>query len=363
MAKIKHHYVPQFYLRNFASSPKRINLYNLRTEFSFPDAGIKDQCYRPKLYGETDQVEDFLSKIEADASPILTSIVESNSLPDYDSDEYIVLMMFIALQMQRTVRAGERMNASLDGMVKQVMQEAPSLSQVAPDDYTIGYDNPSLISLQIAREIAYCLDDLHYHIIHLPKERRFFTSDNPIFSYNQYCEGLQGMGVTAALSRGLQLFFPISPHVLLMLYDSNIYKPAREEVHVTTRLTHGELVQINTMQAISADEHVYFSNWRDLEAVKAVARRARRHREQSGPRTQALDEEGGDKSVLVHTYDHMPNLQLGLSFMSIREKARTVPLTQRTRPFRKEVPDFPGTRRHYRPPIKQGTVFKRRDKK
>jgi hypothetical protein len=233
MAKIKHHYVPQFYLRNFASSPKRINLYNLRTEFSFPDAGIKEQCYRPKLYGETDQVEDFLSKIEADASPILTSIVEANSLPDHDSDEYIVLMMFIALQMQRTVRTGERMNAGLDGMMKQVMQEAPSLSRVDTDDYTIGYDNPSLISLHMAREIAYCLDDLQYHIIHLPKERRFITSDNPIFSYNQYCEGLQGMGVTAALSRGLQVFFPLSPHVLLMLYDSNIFKPAREGVHVT----------------------------------------------------------------------------------------------------------------------------------
>jgi hypothetical protein len=271
-------------------------------------------------------------------------------------------MMFISLQMQRTIRTANRINTSIDGMMKQVMQEAPSLAQVDIEEYTIGYDNPSLISLQIAKDIAYCLDDLKHHIIRLPKERRFITSDNPVFSYNQYCEGLRGMGVTGALSRGLQVFFPLSPHVLLMLYDGSVYKPAKEGVHITTRLTPRELTRINLMQAVSADEHVYFSNWKDLDSVQEVARQAGRYRAQTSSRTQVLDEEGGEQSVLIHSYDQMPNLEFGLSFLGIREQARAVPLTQRTRPFRKEFPDFLEARRQYRPPIKPGTVFKRRDK-
>lgn len=341
MAKNKHHYVPQFYLRNFASSPKRINLYNLRTNFSFSNAGLKDQCYRPKLYGEVDDVENFLARIEADASPVLTSIIDTNTLPDYDSNEYTLLMMFIALQMQRTIGTANRINASVDGMMKQVMQEAPSLTRVDLEEYTIGYGNPSLISLRMANDIAYCLDDLKHHIIRLPKERRFITSDNPVFSYNQYCEGLRDMGVTGALSRGLQVFFPLSPHVLLMLYDGSVYKPAKEGVHITTRLTPGELTRINLMQAVSADEHVYFSNWKDLDSAQEVARRAGRYRVQSSSKTQILDEEGEGQSVLIHSYDQMPNLKLGLSFLGIREQARAVPLIQRTRPFRREFPEFP----------------------
>ena len=55
MSQKKHHYVPRFYLKHFASSPRRINVLNLKDFKPDHDGPLKDQCYRNHLYGLDDK--------------------------------------------------------------------------------------------------------------------------------------------------------------------------------------------------------------------------------------------------------------------------------------------------------------------
>jgi hypothetical protein len=64
MSKRNHHYVPTFYLRKFASKPDRINICNLRTTEFYQDGSLRDQCYRRKLHGDSDELENALQDLE-----------------------------------------------------------------------------------------------------------------------------------------------------------------------------------------------------------------------------------------------------------------------------------------------------------
>ena len=81
MSKTKHHYVPKFYLKWFASKPRRINVYALESQRFLKDVSLKDQCQRPRFYGKGDDVEDELMKLETLVSPALLKIVETTKLP------------------------------------------------------------------------------------------------------------------------------------------------------------------------------------------------------------------------------------------------------------------------------------------
>ena len=58
-SRIEHHYVPQFYLREFSTNPGRneIGIYNFKNNFLFYKAPLKHQAKEKALYGKDDVLE------------------------------------------------------------------------------------------------------------------------------------------------------------------------------------------------------------------------------------------------------------------------------------------------------------------
>src|SRR4051812_16381452 len=103
MSKNRHHYVPKFYLRNFRSSTSGndiTNMFHLRHKFAKPDVGLDSQCYRWRFYGETDELEDLLSKYENDIAPLLRQVISTERLPE-DALRLMSFHRFIALLLLR----------------------------------------------------------------------------------------------------------------------------------------------------------------------------------------------------------------------------------------------------------------------
>ena len=98
MPKRKHHYVPKFYLRAFASASDRINLYNFKRDLFVENAALKDQCYKHRFHGTTDDLEDTLCKVESDMAPVLKNVSKNVALPRFGSEEYSILIFFAALE-------------------------------------------------------------------------------------------------------------------------------------------------------------------------------------------------------------------------------------------------------------------------
>ena len=363
MAKNKHHYVPQFYLRAFSSNPPRqtqIHLYNLERRRAIENVSLQDQCYKNRLHGETNDLEDVIAKLETVFGVVLQKIVSTSNLPEPLSADHGLLYTFVALQMLRTVRAGELINTGLDKMIKQAYHDDSRLKDMDLDQIRVGYENPVLASLSMLHTMMDCIADLDMHLLCAGEGQTFITSDNPIYKYNQYMEGIKGTGVTGTLSTGLQIFVPLSPKHLLMLYDGRIYQVGSpKNLLVTKKLENSDVTKLNRLQVHSADQNLYFNDWNHESFVEYVVRKSIGQRLADPVEVEELVDPTNDRHVLIHQYHRMPNLMLRLSFLTFRPEAKKVPIQTRVHPSysMRRDPSEIATEPPAGPPIPSGTIF------
>ena len=188
---------------------------------------------------------------------------------------------------------------------------------------------------------------------------RFITSDNPVFKYNQYCEGgPRGIGTLGFAMSGFQLFVPLSPDVLLMLFDGDIYKVGQRggEVVICTDLRDAAI--LNGMQVVGAERNLLFSVGDDVRLVAAAASDFARLRAYRGPRVGELVEVDNTRNRIIHLHEAVPNLRLNLSFVSVRRGARTLPLMERLRKARPGAYQIRGPR-DLPPGLRPGMQFRK----
>ena len=346
LGKHKHHYVPRFYLRRFASDrvasdPRRINVYSISRKAIFRDASLRDQSYRRRFYGETDEVEDALATLEGQFAPVLEKICATGSLPAAVTEDHALLFRFVALQMMRTTKRAEELNDTIDQSMKIVANKAARLTDLDLNSVRFGVKHPALWSLSNFAMTAAYLDDLKIRILGGERDIQFITSDNPVFKYNLYCEGSGETGTVGAACAGLILFLPLSPERCLLFYDGKVYKVGHPSNIETIALEASDTRTINALQYLGANSNLYWSGQISSGYFAQIATQYGRAREGFGIRTAEFEEVGNQKNSLVRQHLNIPNLKLQLSFLSIRRNARRVPLLERGRKYRRELPVDP----------------------
>ena len=143
----KQHYVPLFYLRNFSSDGKRINLWNISSEKKRLSVGLKGQCQKNFFYGRDRVFEQILGDIEAGASTVLRDVIKDRKLPPQWHKNYKDLMLYILIQHFRTQNSSEALidhtkqkkdilkkyeGRVREGLVKKIDREYEMIKQVAP---------------------------------------------------------------------------------------------------------------------------------------------------------------------------------------------------------------------------------------
>jgi hypothetical protein len=329
--KRRHHFVPKFYLRAFASAPRRIHVFNLSRGLAIENASIRDQSYQHRLYGPDDELEDAFAVMEGRFAEVVREVLATSRPPDVGSEPYRALVTMISLQMLRTTGAIARVRTSSRRMAMAAFEGTPPPELLPSDEESLA------LSLRNVPLVSDALCDLKPHVLLAQDGCEFLTSDNPVFRYNQYCEGVPGMGVTGAACRGLQTFLPLSPSAMLLLYDGAVYKVGSRN-SPTSLTTPLDVWAMNQLQVIAAERNIYFANWATRETIPQLLESARKQRSSSKPRVQLADEVGAANSMLVHQYDPMPNLRLQLSAISIRRNARRVDLFERCQLMRKPFP-------------------------
>jgi hypothetical protein len=324
----RHHFVPRFYLKAFASAPKRIHLLNLRRELCLSDVSLRDQCYSHRLYGQDDEVEDAFASLESAASPLFAKIIRDKRLPRGESIEHRLLLTFLSLQLSRTIAAQSQALQMSAVLGDAVFDGSP------PPDWELSSTEAMAMMLGAAMGMRDTIMDLAMALVRAPESVRFATSDNPVFRYNTYCEGVRHLGVTGTQQRGFQVFFPLSPTVSLHLFDAGVYKVGSRRRPGTIAATVHDVHELNRLQLVSANENVYFSEWILRTALLKNLRTLRSAQTMSRPRANVAFSEGDDQDQLVHQFWPMPQLNLKLSFVGIKRNARRTPLHQRSRGVR-----------------------------
>ncbi|HEY0025396.1 MAG TPA: DUF4238 domain-containing protein [Longimicrobium sp.] len=328
MSKRKHHFVPRFYLKAFASAPKRIHLYNLRRGRAIDNASLADQCYQHRFYGPTEDLENALMAMENKIAPVVRSTAENRSLP-LDSADRDWLLTFVALQSLRTAAAANEVKTSADLFAEAVWRPGVEGRDSGIEEMRIDEHEAVLLSLSSFGDILAGIVDLQVHLVCTPETTPFVTSDNPTYRYNLYCEGIRDRGTVGWAQRGFQIFVPLSPTTLLLLSDASVYKIGSRKSPDVVHASAGDVRTLNRLQFLSADENVYFHAWTLAQHCRDLNLETRRLRDNGGARVlEFIDKEDANHGLL-HSFQQMPDLKLQLSFMSIRRSARRVPLFNR----------------------------------
>ncbi|WP_395029684.1 DUF4238 domain-containing protein [Alcaligenes aquatilis] len=324
--KKNQHYVPQMYLRNFASgSKKAINLYNIPAKRKISNASIKGQCSASYFYGKDLKIENALQDLEGLASKVIRDILNTGTLPKLLSKEAGVLLVFTIFQYARTKEMADRHDDLAEKIMKAVMKHDSSIDKELLEKVSIRLAEPTRLALDSAAKGFYIASDLKMKVLINRTAVEFITSDNPVVLYNQIFERSNpALGSNTGLTcKGLQIFLPLSPTHLLVMYDGGVYKIGEKKSDSAFITNPNEIRQFNDLQYLNSFENLYsLSEFSSPEIFMMEQRNAGRQRSRKVQLDQYKqpDRPDGKSPVLLHfiKLDH----RIRLSVQPIRQLAR-----------------------------------------
>lgn len=338
--KANNHTVPKFYLRNFADAPggRRIRVFRIEARQHIHGASIKDQCAKKYFYGTSGKVEDGLAELENAVSPIIKELFRSERVPPPGSQELDLLLTFVAFQEGRTVAAAERENVASTHLARAYFALDPGAPQEVREnlgEIQFNHDEPALASLHVMAQCVPLIRDLRLKILRNDSAIEFITSDAPVVLHNHWARKSRAFSPIGLTSAGLQIFCPLSPKYLALLYDTDIYFVGKSKDDVVAIDDPEQVRSVNLLQVVSASANLYYSSGNMIGEIDRMPTDLRQSMEDRNP-VQTLTEEDGPSHLIV--YSRRPHaVTLEVPTIQIRDQARGVPHLSRGREYRPEA--------------------------
>lgn len=329
-SKKNQHFVPRFYLKNFSNDKKKnfIGLFNIDSEVYIKNAKLKTQASRDYFYGKDGKVEDLFGIIENKVSPIISDIIKEEELPKFKSTEYQELLLFTLFQSTRTEHYFETHNETFEKIDMVVYGEKTG-------NFNLEDEIPKLIVEQIYKFVLPVVKDLHYVLLKNGTNEEFITSDHPVVKYNQFLEKRNAHGgITGFLTKGLQIFLPISPQLCILYYDPFTYKVGKRKDQLIPISNEEEIMAINKLQIVNANQILYFSKNVNELYINEMTKEVNRHNEKAI--VNEYKSMNGENRSLIHSYSPSVKINLSLSFISETRRAKRYKLGNKSVHIRNE---------------------------
>ncbi len=280
--KRKQHYIPKFYLRNFSfqKNGKQIGVFNTKSGFFKPDAKLKTLAYNPYFYGKDGKIENALADIESEASPLLREIVETYNIPQINSELYAKVLYFLILMSLRNPLASEELISSGEALRKIILDMSDRRVEIDANEMMNKEEAIRTVLRQLDMCVVFC-SDLSLKILVNKTNVPFLIADNPVVKYNQFLEQKKWPGcISGYATVGLQLFWPLDPANMLLLYDNSIYKVGNRRERKIIIENANEIDQLNLLQFLNCGSLIFFNEGISEKYLKKVS-------EESGKYTKA----------------------------------------------------------------------------
>ena len=126
-------------------------------------------------------------------------------------------------------------------------------------------------------------------------------------------------------TKGLQLFFPISPRHLLCIYDDWVYKIGDKSNDIIELSNKDDIEKLNYLQALNCLDHLYFNHLVTEVYIKKLYTNAKNKRmiEYTNFEVSSVTKNNeGSENIQFHSYDNNIEVQLDLSFITQTKKAK-----------------------------------------
>lgn len=327
----EHHFVPQFYLRGFSTNGRSLNSFNFARGLWIKQASIKHECSRRNLHSFAPGLEQHLKLLEDQASNVIRRVCQWRQPPPRDVAARLWLLTFVAFQRSRTPSAIRQVTAFSEYFRELLGDQAPSTDELD--------ENPLALTLNTTAQVIPVAQDLEMHLIVNASGHEFITSDNPVVLHNQYCEGIKYRGVNGWACTGLQVFLPLSPSELLLLFDSGVYRVGRSQHGETATLVSNidDVKAFNSLQIHNAEANVYFAGGADPQAIVQecnLLKDARGRSRFTFIETERVQQSPTHTSALIGHHENLLPVRLNTSVIAVRKGAKKVP-TQNRDTYRK----------------------------
>jgi hypothetical protein len=264
------HFVPRCYLRPFTidNANKAINLHNLDQARSIAGAAVKGQCSGDYFYGDDLVIEKALQSFEGlYASRLKAILTLGYQLIEEDRE---LLREFWFLQYLRTKAASERAVAMHD----QMDAELGGL----PPGYKLEIRDAVIHAMRVFTEARTAVSDLKVALVRNRSSTPFITSDNPAIMTSRWHFSDPAAHATPGLrNAGIIGLLPLSPEVLAVLYDGDVYAIGHRAGWIDLTAT-DDTEAFNEHQVLNCEANLYFRDWLDEPKVAALSRRVRPNR-------------------------------------------------------------------------------------
>ncbi len=226
------HYVPQFYLRQFAQKKRKsyqIKCFDKSDLKSFTANTNKIACesYFFDPPGTNQPIEQWLARLERRFAKSYDRLIEHQKLKRLSASDRVGISNFLSVQWVRTREYREHIRDFVT-QLKSRLEEKNVTDQIR-DDLEIWSQDDFIISLQIegmrenVRKIAPIIRRMKWILLVNNTNMPFWTSDHPFTRYNPVDPPHSYMGNLGLLSRGIQILFPLTPKLSLTLCDPLAY--------------------------------------------------------------------------------------------------------------------------------------------
>lgn len=326
--KKRQHFVPQFYMRNFANDKGGLTIYNISKDSIISDAPYSSQCYKDYFYGKDLCIEDMLSKLELNWNTVIKKMIAHNPL-DTGDIEYI--KQFALFQRQRTLgeysyRKEERHELlRIYGEMLCKYKGFPFDKEVEKicAKYVEKETTPAE-SVGLSFRLMKYVSDLELLVITYNTKKQLIFSDVPVIAINQFFSHSIGYGCM-----GLVLLFPISPHQLAVLYDKKMY-PCFKQVQYTSSDDEDEVDTLNQLQYISAEKAMFALLSTDFPVISKSLLKYRANSRD----TDKVGRLGPKDHLMLITEMRTVLLPCSLSFAQVRKDFENIPFPCREAPPR-----------------------------
>lgn len=223
------HFVPRCYLRPFTidGSNAAINLYNIDRRKFIPLAPVRHQCSSDNFYGQDKKLEKAIKSVEDGYANALREIM----MPGYilTDAHKTTLRMFWLFQHLRTEAAAMR-----------AVQGAASMNEavgITDPRFRLAIKDAVIIAMHIFVEAMHIIDDLKICLIKNKTQIPFFTSDDPAVLTNRWwlTDKRTQWGSFGLRSAGVIILLPLSPRLLCLGYDTDVYRVPHDRGMVDVR--------------------------------------------------------------------------------------------------------------------------------
>ncbi len=306
----KQHYVPRCYLENFAiSDTYQINVYDKQLRKSrinsIKDVASENYFYDFKLSGalnddtiknlndigisiEAIDNEQYLEKyfaeiIESAFSGLLKEIISKvksatswymNNCFFISESQKLDLSVCLAVQYIRTKTIREGLFETSDCMLQ--MLDDMNANQELKDSMKLSKEEAKLIHGKMIFDTKNLLDlvaafnSLSWILGINKTSKRFYTSDNPIGTKAHISHPFLSM--SGPNSTGVEAFFPISPEIILVMYDGEYHKVVASKDRTFGTILEDNVDYYNSLMVMRSNRCIY-SNINDFSLIDKMVKR------------------------------------------------------------------------------------------